>query len=113
MSISEITATSQDIEQFYLALHKEVNTLLPAENLYIALVSKNKEWIEFPYYSDEKLDPASSRKFADGLTELAIKTAEPLLIAQNNIITMAEHGEIKSKPFNINYPENRFKKGNK
>ncbi|NQZ81196.1 MAG: EAL domain-containing protein [Colwellia sp.] len=110
LSISEITATSQDIEQFYLALHKEVNTLLPAENLYIALVSKNKEWIEFPYYSDEKLAPASSRKFADGLTELAIKTAEPLLIAQNNIITMAEHGEIKSKTFNINYPQKRLPK---
>ncbi|MFT5759893.1 MAG: diguanylate cyclase (GGDEF)-like protein [Alteromonadaceae bacterium] len=105
LSISEITATSQDIEHFYTALHKEVNTLLSAKNLYIALLSENNECIEFPYYSDENLEPAPSRKFANGLTELAIKTAEPLLITQNSIITMLESGEVKSKPFNINYPE--------
>jgi diguanylate cyclase (GGDEF)-like protein len=105
LSIAEITATSQDIEQFYLALHKEVNTLLSAKNLYIALLSTNNERIEFPYYSDENLAPTPSRKFENDLTELAIKAAQPLLIAKNNIITMLESGEVKSKPFNINYPE--------
>jgi len=105
LSIAEITATSLDIDQFYLALHKEVDTLLSAKNLYIALLAKNNEWIEFPYYSDETITPTPSRKFGNGLTELAIKTALPLLITKNNIITMIESGEIKSKPFNINYPE--------
>jgi len=103
LSIAEVTASSQDIEQFYSALHKEVNTLLFAKNLYIALVSPESDRIEFPYYSDEKLSPALPRKFANGLTELAIKTAEPLLITQNKIMTLVENGAVKSKPLNAKY----------
>lgn len=103
LSISEITACSQDIEQFYCALHQEISTLLPAKNLYIALISQNNTWIDFPYYCDENksLIPPS-REFSNGLTELAIKTAKPLLVTKNEIITIADNGSIETKPLIYN-----------
>ena len=90
LSISEITATTTDLESFYKVLHQEINTLIPSNNFYIALTSQNNQWIDFPYYKDEYHDIAESRPFSDGLTELVINTTEPYLMKDNKVITLVE-----------------------
>ncbi|WP_426359170.1 sensor domain-containing phosphodiesterase [Pseudocolwellia sp. HL-MZ19] len=89
LSISEITATTYDLESFYKVLHQEITTLIPSNNFYIALTSQNNEWIDFPYYKDEHHDIAESRPFSNGLTELVIKSTEPYLMKGNEVITLA------------------------
>ncbi len=90
LSISEITATTTDLESFYKVLHQEINTLIPSNNFYIALTSQNNQWIDFPYYKDEYHDIAESRPFSDGLTELVIESTEPYLMKDNKVITLVE-----------------------
>jgi diguanylate cyclase (GGDEF)-like protein len=95
LAISEITATTSNLESFYQVLHQEITTLIPSNNFYIALVQENDQAIDFPYYKDEYNDTAESRVFSNGLTELVIKTAEPFLMKDSKIITLAK-GEIKN-----------------
>ena len=93
LSMSELTAESRDIESFYQALHEQVKTLLPAKNFYISLLSEDKQWLEFPYFNDEKSDFSPKRKLTNGLTEQAIKFGKPLLVTQTEIITLTESGD--------------------
>ena len=93
LAISEITATMPNLAQFYKALHNEINSLIPANNFYIALTSQNDAWIDFPYYKDEKNDVSCSRAFSNGLTELAITTGEPILVKNDEVITLSEDGQ--------------------
>lgn len=98
LAISEITATTSDLESFYKVLHQEITALIPSNNFYIALTTENNEWIDFPYYKDEYNETAESRVFSNGLTELVIKTGEPFLMKDDEVITLAEN-EIKNHNF--------------
>jgi len=90
--ISELTASLDNLALFYQSLHREINTLLPATNFYISLLSDDEKSLEFPYYSDEKTEKPESRKLANGLTELVLHSAKPTLISQGNTTTLSERG---------------------
>ena len=112
LSISEITANTQEINCFYRAIHKEINTLLPAKNLYIALLdnSENKDqpMVTFPYYDDEKVCSPLPRMLGYGLTEIAIKSASPTLISEGEVIYLSEQGEITKEQLTLDYPKNKM-----
>lgn len=110
LAISEISAENQDIEAFYCAIHDEVKALLPAENLYIALLSDDNKQLSFPYYLDEKQGKPEPRALANGLTELAINTATPLMITNGSIYSLSEQGDIEQKTFTLQYPSERLPK---
>jgi len=110
LNISELTAKTQSIDHFYQVLHQEVKKLLAANNFYIALLSEDKTELEFPYYCDEKLAPPKTRKLSNGLSELAISTAKPVLLTDRIVYTLASQGEITQRAFNLNYPENELPK---
>lgn len=102
LEISEITATATDINHFYQALHQEVKTLIAADSFYIALKKDDQTGIEFPYYMDEGVCHIDSRKLAELLTELAIKTGLPMLIANGQLVTLKDDGEITRVPYVLN-----------
>jgi len=110
LAISELSASSQDINSFYQSLHVELSALLPAKNLYIALLTNDLAGLVFPYYQDENVLVPQPRELANGLTELAIKTAQPLLISNGNMHTLSEQGDINTKKFPLNYPASRLAK---
>ncbi|MEW6984223.1 EAL domain-containing protein [Colwelliaceae bacterium 6471] len=94
LAISEITAKSADIQSFYQLLHQKVNTIIQAKNFYIALLSDDQTQINFPYYNDEHVAVREPRKLANGLTELVLKKAQPLLLARGKITTLSDQGQI-------------------
>ncbi|MEH6383845.1 MAG: EAL domain-containing protein [Colwellia sp.] len=112
LSISEITANSQDIDCFYRAIHQEINTLLPAKNLYIALLDDNDDKehsiVTFPYYDDERVSSPLPRMLGFGLTELAIKAVSPTLISEGEVFYLSEQGKIRSEPLTLDYPKNKM-----
>ena len=112
LSISELTANSQDIDCFYREIHQEINTLLPAKNLYIALLenneNKDQQIVTFPYYDDEKICSPLPRMLGYGLTELVIKAASPMLISEGEVLSLSESGEITKEPLTLAYPENKM-----
>lgn len=111
LAISELSASNQEMEDFYQSLHIEVDTLLSAKNFYIALLSGDEKTLTFPYYQDEKLAQPKSRPFANGLTELAIQAGLPTLITQGQTYTLTEQGEVSKKAFSLpSYPANKLPK---
>jgi len=99
LAISELTAKSSDLAHFYRALHQELKGLIQAENFYIALMSEDRQLIEFPYYDDEYTVNPQPRKPAKGLTELAIKTARPLIISREQISILTDNGDTLLQPY--------------
>lgn len=108
LNISELTAKSQPIEAFYQALHREVNTLLSAKNLYIALLIDNKTELTFPYYCDEKLSQPANRKLSNGLSEMVISSGKPILLSDKVIYTLAAKDDITHQEFTQQYPEQKL-----
>ncbi|MBA6390062.1 EAL domain-containing protein [Colwellia sp. BRX10-3] len=108
LNISELTAKSQAIEKFYQALHQEVNKLLPAKNFYIALLSEDKSLLEFPYYCDEKMPQPETRILSDGLSEMTISTAKPILLSDRMVYTLAAQGEVTQCAFTKHYPDHEL-----
>lgn len=103
LSMSAISATAATSDELYCSIHKEMKTLLDAENFYIALKSKDSHEIEFPYYVDEGISYINAKKRAEILTDLAIKTAKPLLLSNEKLSTLSEDGSIAQKPYVLNY----------
>lgn len=99
LAISEITSSSQDIDSFYQIIHQEISHVLPAKNLAIALLTEDKTTFEFPYYQDEKQPLSQPRKLTNGLTELTIKTARPLLITNGFTYVLSDSGVINKQAF--------------
>ena len=102
LAISELTATTKDLSHFFQALHQNIKTLFQADNFYIALMSDDKQAIEFPYYIDEYIDCPKPRRLANGLTELVIKKEQPVLIVDQQVITTDESGTVINLACNIN-----------
>lgn len=110
LAISELTAMSEDINLFYRTIHGQIETLLPAKNLYIALLSEDDAMVHFTYYHDEKISHPQPRRFTTGLTELAVKTGKPLLISQGKMHTLGDDGELEQQAFNLKYPLEKLPK---
>ena len=108
LAISELTATTDDINVFYQTIHGQIKTLLPAKNLYIALLNTATSMVDFTYYHDEKIEHPKPRKFANGLTELALRTGKPLLISGGIVNTLEEDGSIQKQAFTMKYPLERL-----
>lgn len=110
LSISELSSSGKDINSFYQILHGEVDSFLPAKNLYISLLSEDETTLSFPYYQDEKVDYPEPRQLANGITELAIRTGLPLLITGENVYILSEQGGISKQKFTLNYPVEKLPK---
>jgi len=108
LAISEITASCQDIESFYKILHQEISHILPAKNLIISLLSEDKTELEFPYYQDENQSLPQPRKLTNGLTELTLKTARPLMITAGYTYILSDDGEINKQKFLAKYSDNKL-----
>ena len=94
--ISEAANTSKNLGQLFKIIHKVVEELIPARNLYIALYDSVKNVINFPYFVDEKDERPEPQKFGKkGVTEYVLKTGKPLLATLENLNALEKRGEVK------------------
>lgn len=95
--ITELSVSADSLERFYADLHSIVGELLYARNFYIALLSSDGKFIEFPYVADEvDLREIRDRPRAKGLTEYVIDTGKPLLADRARIQTLETQGLVNS-----------------
>lgn len=100
--ISDAATSTSDMDALFKRVHEIVASLIPANNLYIAIYDTNSEYITFPYYVDEKdyLLPeerkikARDRKAKRGLTEYILHHGEPVLLSKKMIEELTTQGEI-------------------
>lgn len=92
--ISELTASSSDMNSFYRAVHQVLSGLMQAGNCYIALLNSDKTKLTFPFYIDQHSPPARERPLSRGFTEYVIRCAEAKLINADTAKQLVASGEI-------------------
>uniref|UniRef100_A0A486XUA2 Diguanylate cyclase/phosphodiesterase (GGDEF & EAL domains) with PAS/PAC sensor(S) n=1 Tax=Rheinheimera sp. BAL341 TaxID=1708203 RepID=A0A486XUA2_9GAMM len=93
--ISELTASSRDMNSFYHAVHQVLSGLMHADNCYIALLDNDKAKLTFPFYLDQYSPPAQERPLSRGFTEYVIRCADARLINTDTADQLVAAGEIK------------------
>jgi two-component system cell cycle sensor histidine kinase/response regulator CckA len=77
--IAEKSSSTQDLQQFFAAVHGIVDELMCARNFSIAIYDPESQLLSFPYFVDEQESVPAPAKLARGLTEYVLRTGEPLL----------------------------------
>jgi len=97
-NISKLASQSEDLGDFYTAMHLIVGQLLDAKNIYIAFLDKEGKNLEFPYYVDESNnDKVERRPISNGLTEYVLKLKKPVLLSEDDIFRLKQknYAEVK------------------
>ncbi|MBZ5550194.1 MAG: PAS domain S-box protein [Acidobacteriia bacterium] len=78
-AIAARNQATEDLQQFYAAIHNIVGQLMNAKNFYIALYDPQTQLLSFPYFVDEADGAPEPKHLGKGLTEYVMRTGEPLL----------------------------------
>ncbi|MBZ5656107.1 MAG: PAS domain S-box protein [Acidobacteriia bacterium] len=78
-AIAARNQATEDLQQFYAAIHNIVGQLMNARNFYIALYDPQTQLLSFPYFVDEVDTAPEPKHLGNGLTEYVMRTGEPLL----------------------------------
>lgn len=93
--ISELAAKVEgEMSDFYANLHDVLARLLSAPNCYIATLNEDRDFLEFPYFSDEVEIDVKPRPLSLGLTEYVLRSGRAELIDSSRVETLASEGEL-------------------
>lgn len=93
--ISELAANLEgDMNLFYSSLHDILARLISAPNCFIAILDEDRNYLQFPYFSDSEADFAERRPLGLGLTEFVLRTGQAELINPPRVLELAEQGEL-------------------
>jgi len=93
--IAEKANSTQDLQQFFAAIHGIVGELMSAHNFAIAIHDPESQLLSFPYFVDEQESAPAPAKLARGLIEYVMRTGEPLLCSSDQAHEMLQRGEIE------------------
>ena len=72
----------------FAELHRIIAGLLPARNFYVATLGQGDGLIHFPYFVDEIIPEAPSRKPANGLTEHVLETGSAVRATHAELVAI-------------------------
>ncbi|MEN6522171.1 MAG: EAL domain-containing protein [Anaerolineaceae bacterium] len=96
--ISQAAHSVRNLSELYFFIHSIVADLMPARNLYIALIEPSDNLIHFVYWVDE-FDPMPGprQQGGTGLTDYVLRTGKSLLISgENSFEELVQTGEVDS-----------------
>jgi two-component system cell cycle sensor histidine kinase/response regulator CckA len=92
--IAATTSATEDIDEFYTAIHAIVGELMYAKNFYVALHDAHADLISFPYWVDE-VDPIPGiMATGRSLTAHVLRTGEALLSLDEDFAEMVRRGDV-------------------
>jgi diguanylate cyclase (GGDEF)-like protein/PAS domain S-box-containing protein len=94
--IAQLTYAVQNLYALYQSIHRILDTLMRADNFYIAFYDAPKNMVEFPYFVDELDPPPPPHPFGHGLTEYVIRTGEPVLASPQLFERLLKNDEVES-----------------
>jgi PAS domain S-box-containing protein len=94
LHIAQVQDASQTLDDLYAEVHKLIQEVMPAKNLYFALYDKDEDILSFPYFVDEYDKPDPPRKLGMGLTEYVLRTGKSLLCTPAVDDELKNRGEI-------------------
>ena len=83
--ISQAVLGGDDLPALLAKVHRIIAGLMPARNLYVALLNADGTMLSFPYFVDETMAHPAPRNRRNGITEFIIDTGEPLLATDTEI----------------------------
>ncbi|MFD2165757.1 EAL domain-containing protein [Thalassotalea euphylliae] len=102
LNISEIIASKTDLPTMYEHIHSQLKHLLAITNLYIGVRSESSGELSFLYYSDDRVVEIDNKKRIKLFLDLALKTAKPMLISNDQLTTLSPDGYKKTVPYLFN-----------
>jgi len=93
--IAEKASATQDLQQFFAAIHSIVDELMPAGNFSIAIHDPESDSLSFPYFVDEQEGASAPVAAGRGLVEYILRTGEPLLCTPKILQGLRQSGEIE------------------
>jgi diguanylate cyclase (GGDEF)-like protein/PAS domain S-box-containing protein len=94
--ISQASSSTQNLQELFKTIHETLNSLMPANNLFIALYDPATDLITFPYFADEMDAPPPPRRLGHGLTEYVLRTGKPTLADPMDFDHLVELGEVET-----------------
>jgi two-component system cell cycle sensor histidine kinase/response regulator CckA len=95
--VAEKASATQDLQQFFAAIHGIVDELMPARNFCIALHDPESRLLSFPYFVDQQESAPAPVPAAHGLVEYVLHTCEPLLCTPKIAQKLQQRGEVELK----------------
>lgn len=92
-SIANWTVNTQNLDDFYHAIHDELGKIIDVKNFFIALYDPSQSYLYFPYYVDQYFKGNvrfTRRRLGNGLTEYAIASNRPLFLYSEDIEELAK-----------------------
>jgi PAS domain S-box-containing protein len=87
-------AVTQNLDDFYVSIHRALGNLMAVDNFYIALYDPEADLLSFPYSVDQHDEYSPPKKPGRGLTEYVLRTGRPLLVDQLKFTQLAQQGEV-------------------
>jgi PAS domain S-box-containing protein len=91
--ISNAVHTTQDLNDLFNEIRRELSTVLNTENFFIALYDKDSDTFSLPYFKDEK-DVFKTYPAKKTLTAYVVKHDQALLVTDDDIRKFEETGEV-------------------
>ncbi|MGX5175369.1 bifunctional diguanylate cyclase/phosphodiesterase [Aliikangiella sp. IMCC44653] len=103
LDIASLGGHVKNLHAFYQDIHQIISRLMYAENIYIALVSNDQEYVSFEYYCDEadenedptQWEPEPLSQFKRRLTGYILKTGQSLLADSAKLEELVKQGELE------------------
>jgi PAS domain S-box-containing protein len=95
-NIASATNETTNLDDLYRSIHQVLASLMPAENIFIALYDENQGIISYPYYQDQYDLPPEPSRAERGLTALVIRTGESQLVNTTRFDELIASGEVES-----------------
>ena len=96
-SAAEKASSTEDLQQFFAAIHGIVDELMPAHNFSIAICDPESQLLSFPYFVDEQESAPAPAPAGRGLVEYLLRTGEPLLCTAKQVQKLQQRGEVASQ----------------
>jgi two-component system, cell cycle sensor histidine kinase and response regulator CckA len=93
--IAATTSATDDLNEFYAAIHGIVGELTYAQNFYVALHDVRTDTISFPYCVDEFDATPGPMRPGNGLTAWVLRNGQPLLTYDEDFRGMLERGDVE------------------
>jgi PAS domain S-box-containing protein len=93
--IAEKATSTEDLQQFFAAIHTILDELMFARNFSIVLYDPESQLLTYPYFVDEQEAAPLPAKPARGLVEHILRTSEPLLCTPQTLQQLRQSGAIE------------------
>lgn len=100
--LAQLATADIDERSFHERVHAVVRQLLNADNFYIALLSDDRQSLDFPYYVDQGVVHRLSRPLGHGMSEYVLRSGKAWLGSNADIEALRRRGEVQ--PRNIGEP---------